>query len=554
MTQHPTSVPPFDHDFLVVGSGFGGAVSALRLAEKGYSVTVLEQGRRWRTEDFPRTNWSLAKYLWAPRLGLHGIQVLTFLRHALVLHGRGVGGGSLVYANVLARPKPSVLRGEEWGGEDWNRRLEPHYAEARRVLGATPCPGVGRSDELLRSVGRDLQGRDALRVHDVGVFFGEPGEKVPDPYFGGRGPRRTGCTRCGACMIGCGVGAKNTLDKNYLWLAERLGVEIVPETEVMEIRAVEGGYEVESRPSTGIRRPRSVRRARKVVVSGGVVGTMKLLHRSRERCGLSRLSPALGRWVRTNSEAILAADAPLGRASLDDHVAITSGLQVDERTHLEMVRFNRGSDALFWLTAPLPEAGRRLRGLAGFLATAVRHPVRLLRGLWPFGRARRTGIVLAMQDTGGHLTLSWRRRWWRLGRAGVESQVPPGEPPPVPFIPVAEEVTRRLAGELGGDAWTTWPDTILGAPVTAHVLGGARMAPDAGRGVVDFQGEAFGHPGLYVVDGSVVPVNLGVNPSLTITALAEYVMSRIPPRRAKSGDSSIFRGPPSPSSRPSTMP
>lgn len=558
MTSRPHA-PRFDHDVIVVGSGFGGAVSALRLAEKGYSVTVLEQGKRYRTEDFPRTNWSLRRYLWAPRLGLHGIQVLSFLRHALVLHGRGVGGGSLVYANTLVRPEPEVLRGEGWGGEDWNARLAPHYAEARRMLGATRCPGVGRTDELLRGVMAEAgagtgAGADAgagtacaeaagFRVHDVGVFFGEPGEEVSDPYFGGRGPPRTGCTRCGACMIGCGVGAKNTLDKNYLWLAERLGARIVPETEVREIRAVAGGYEVVSRRSVGIRRPRTVRRARRVVVSGGVMGTVELLHRSRARGGLPRLSPRLGAWVRTNSEAILAADAPPGGPPLDDHVAITSGVQVDGRTHLEMVRFNRGSDALFWLTAPLGREGTRRSGVAGLLATVLRSPARLLRGLWPFGRAQRTGIVLAMQDTEGHMSLEYRRRWWRLGRPALESRLPEGEPPPVPWIPAADEAARGLARRMGGDAWTTWPDTLLGAPITAHVLGGCRMAGSPEEGVVDFRGEAFGHPGLHVVDGSVVPVNLGVNPSLTITALAEYLMAQVPaaPRRRRGASASGAR-------------
>lgn len=519
--------PAHDCDALVIGSGFGGAVSALRLAEKGYSVVVLEQGRRWRTEDFTGSNWSLRRYLWAPSLGLHGIQVLSFLRHALVLHGRGVGGGSLVYANTLVRPRPEALRGAGWGGRDWNRRLEPHYAEARRMLGATRCPGVGRTDELLREVGRELSGGDAFRVHDVGVFFGPEGREVEDPYFGGRGPRRTGCTRCGGCMVGCPVGAKNTLDKNYLWLAERRGARIVPETEAREIRAVEGGYEVRTRRSTGLRRGRRTWRAPRVVVSGGVLGTLELLHRSRDRGGLPRLSPRLGAWVRTNSEAILVAETRAPEARLDDHVAITSGVQVDERTHLEMARFNRGSDALVALMAPLRRGGARA-GVPGVLATLLRHPLRSLRSLWPFGRAQRIAVLLAMQDTEGHLSLRLRRRWWALGRRVLASSLPAGEPPPVSRIPVAEEATHRLAEALDGDAWTTWPATLLGAPVTAHVLGGCRMGRTPEEGVVGFDGEAHGRPGLYVADGSVVPVNLGVNPALTITALAEHVMSGIP--------------------------
>jgi cholesterol oxidase len=527
--------PPLDADFLVVGSGFGGAVSALRLAQKGYSVVVLEQGRRWGSEDFPRTNWSLKDYLWLPRLGFHGIQVLSFFRHVAVLHGRGVGGGSLVYANTLVRPEAEVLRGADWGGQDWNARLDPHYDEARRMLGATPSPGVGRADELLRDIGRELGGEDAFRVHDLSVWFGEPGVEVPDPYFGGAGPPRTGCTRCGACMIGCRVGAKNTLDRNYLWLAERLGARIVPETQAVEIREVASGqgpagYEVRTRTLARSAPPRTWR-ARRVVVSGGVVGTLKLLHRSRARGGLPRLSAQLGRWVRTNSEAILAADAPRGGRSWVDHAAITSGVQADTRTHIEVVRFNEGSDALFWLTAPLPAGRPSLPGIVRLLGALARHPLRSLAGLWPAGRARRTAIVLAMQSTEGHLTLEYARRWWGLGRARLVTRVPPGETPPVPSIPVADDITRRLAKAMGGAAWTTWPDVALGAPITAHILGGCRMAVGPERGVVDFCGEAFGHPGLYVVDGSIVPVNLGVNPSLTITALAERVMASIPEKR-----------------------
>lgn len=517
----------FDADFLVIGSGFGGAVSALRLAEKGYSVVVLEQGKRYRTRDFPRTNWSLKKYLWAPALGLRGIQVLSFFRHVTVVHGRGVGGGSLVYANTLVRPDDDVFRRPEWGEGDWVGRLEPHYREARRMLGATPSPGVGRTDELLREIGRELRGKDTFRVHDVGVYFGEAGVAVADPFFHGEGPERTGCTRCGACMIGCPVGAKNTLDKNYLWFAERLGVRIVPETLATTIREVEGGYDVDTRALDGEAR---VWRAGKVVVSGGVLGTVKLLHRSRALGGLPRLSDRLGHYVRTNSESILAADAPSGGESLSDHVAITSGIQADECTHIEMVRFNEGSDALFWLMAPLLAGSARLPGLLRLLGGIVRHPLRFLGSLWPFGRARRTGILLAMQSTEGHLTLEYGRGW--LGGHGLASRVPRGETPPVASIPVADEVTRRLAGALGGGAWTTWPDLALGAPLTAHILGGCRMASDADGGVVDYRGQAFGHPGLFVVDGSVVPVNLGVNPSLTITALAEYIMAQLPEKNA----------------------
>ncbi|MCG6958226.1 MAG: GMC family oxidoreductase [Gemmatimonadetes bacterium] len=517
-----------DADVVVVGSGFGGAVSALRLSEKGYRVVVLERGRRYSPEDFPRTNWSLRKYLWAPRLGLHGIQVLSLLRHALVLHGTGVGGGSLVYANILIEPDAPVLRLPAWGPGDWATRLAPHFATARRMLGAVPCPGIGVTDELLQNAACKVTGHDTLRVHDVGVFFGEPGVTVADPYFQGRGPKRTGCTKCGACMIGCRVGAKNTLDRNYLWLAERLGAHIVPETEALEIRASNGGYAITTRRTSGLVRTRRIWRAKEVVVSCGVLGTVRLLARSRAGGGLPRLSPQLGRGVRTNSESILAADTHARGAAWDDHVAITSGVRLDEHTHVEMVRFNRGSDALFWLAVPLTDGGGRVPRPLRLLGTLLRHPLQALRALWPFGRAARSGIVLAMQTAEGQLDLVYRRRWWRLGGHALGSRVPAGEVPPTSYIPVAQEVTRRMARRARGDAWNTWPEVLLGAPTTAHVLGGCRMGATPGEGVVDFEGRVFGYPGLRVVDGSVVPVNLGVNPSLTITALAEHIMAHVP--------------------------
>jgi cholesterol oxidase len=521
----PDVGPAFDADVLVIGSGFGGAVSALRLAEKGHRVVVLERGRRYTTADFPRTNWSLRKYLWSPGLGLHGIQALTFLRHMLVLHGTGVGGGSLVYANNLIQPDEEVLRRPEWGGADWASRLAPHYAEARRMLGASRCPEVGRTDELLSEVARGLDGAGPLESNPVGVFFGEPGVEVSDPYFGGEGPARTGCTRCAACMVGCRVGAKNTLDKNYLWFAERLGARIVPETEALGIRLVEGGYAVETRRAVGIRRPRRTWTARRVVVSAGVLGSVRLLAESRRRGWLPDLSPTLGRFVRTNSEAILTADTRDPAADFGDHVAISSGLRADADTMVEMVRFNRGSDALFWLTTPLTSLPKWLPRVLRWPATVLTRPLAALRGLWPFGRARRTAIVLAMQATEGHLSLRWGRSPWRLGRRALVSELPAGEKPPLSEIPVASDITRRLASALGGDARQSLWVALRGAPTTAHILGGCRIGATANEGVVDEGGQVHGYPGLYVVDGSVMPVNLGVNPSLTITAVAEYMMS-----------------------------
>jgi len=329
-------------------------------------------------------------------------------------------------------------------------------------------------------------------------------------------------------MIGCGVGAKNTLDKNYLWLAEQLGARIVPETEAIGIESSDGGYVVHTRRSLGLRRPRRTWRARRVVVSGGVIGSVKLLLESRARGWLTGLSPRLGERVRTNSESILVADSRIPGTDYSGHVAITSGAYVDDKTYLEMVRFNPGSDPMFWLTSPLVKADGRGRGLLGLLGSLIRRPLQGLRGLWPAGRAARSGIVLAMQPTEGHMALEQEKSWF--GGAGLRSRLPEGAAPPVSHIPVANEATRRLAQRMKGDAWSTLSDVLLGGPTTAHILGGCLMGDSPESGVVNEAGEAFGHPGLYVVDGSVVPVNLGVNPSLTITALAEYIMSQVPPK------------------------
>jgi len=524
----PDATRELDADFLVIGSGFGGAVSALRLVEKGYRVVVLEQGRRWRPEDFPRTNRSIRKYLWAPRLGLSGIQAVTFLRHVLVLHGTGVGGGSLVYANNLVHPPPEAFGEEEWGEPGWDGRLEPYYAEARRMLGATPCSGFGRTDELLREVAAELPGAGPLEVNDVGVFFGDPGVEVSDPYFDGEGPSRTGCTRCGACMVGCRVGAKNTLDRNYLWLAERKGVRIVSDTCAVAIEDTGGGFVVETRRTTGFGGGRRRWRARCVVVSGGVIGTVRLLGESKRRGGLPCVSDRLGDVVRTNSEAILVADSADTSADFGDHVAITSKLRADDETFVEMVRFNRGSDALFPLAVPLGGASRLPRPVA-LVASMLRALPWSLGALWPFGRAARSAIVLAMQPTAGHLSLRVRRG--PFGGAVVRSEIPDGEAPPVGEIPVAEAITRRLAERLGGHAWQSAWTALFGSPTTAHILGGCIMGATADDGVVDELGRVHGHPGLRVVDGSVIPANLGVNPSLTITALAEHFIASVPPCR-----------------------
>jgi cholesterol oxidase len=517
-----------DYDYVVIGSGFGGSVSALRLAQKGYRVAVIEKGKRYRPEDFPKTSWNLRKFLWMPRIGLHGIQMLTLFKHVLVLHGGGVGDGSLVYANQLLVPPDDVFAKPEWGPGDWKAKLAPHYTEAKRMLGANPSPRVGRADEVLREVGIELRGEDTFHINDVGIFFGEPDRTVPDPYFDGEGPDRTGCTFCGACMVGCPVGAKNTLDRNYLYLAEGLGVEIIPETEVTGVRPTAGGYEVTTRKSTGwLRRSRSFA-ATGVVFSGGVMGSVKLLMKCKDEGWLPELSDGLGDYVRTNSESIMTVDSSDTSVDWNDQIAITSGIYADDTTHIEMVRYNKGSDLLSGLLTVMTNGGGAVPRWVRLLGNIVRHPVRFLKALWLPGQSARQSILLVMQTDENYLTLRYRPRWWKFGRPGITSTVPEGHDRVRSYIPVANQVAAMMAKRMKGYPKSMWSEVLLDAPTTAHILGGCAMADSPDHGVVGFDGQVFGYPNLFVADGSVVPANLGVNPSLTITALSEYIMSQVP--------------------------
>ncbi len=518
----------FDYDFVVIGSGFGGSVSALRLSEKGYTVAVLEKGKRWRTEDFPKTNWNIRKYLWLPALGCYGYQMLTQMKHALVFHGGGVGGGSLVYANQLLVPPDEVFRRPEWGGDGWKERLGPMYETAKTMLGANPSPRVGVADLKLQEVGIELTGKDTFHKNDVGVFFGAPGETVPDPYFGGKGPARTGCKFCGACMIGCPVGAKNTLDKNYLHLAENLGAKIFPETFVTGVRPCGGGYEVLTERSIGFRHPKKIYRARGVVFSASVLGTVKLLNKCKQGGLLPAISDRLGHYVRTNSEALLGVKSRDKDIDWNDQVAITSGIYPDATTQIEMVRYNKGSDVLLNLCTLMTDGGGRIPRGVRYLGNVLRHPLRFLSLLWPFGKAATSSIVLVMQTDENYLNLDYKRRWWRLGAKSQNSTVPQGQRRAPSYIPIANEVTKRLARKMNGIPLSSIPEAAFNALTTAHILGGCCMGAFPEEGVVNFKGEMFGYPNLYVADGSIVPANLGVNPSLTITALSEYIMAQIP--------------------------
>jgi cholesterol oxidase len=518
---------PWDYDFLVIGSGFGGAVSALRLSEKGWGVGVLEMGRRWGPADFPKTNWNVRKYLWLPALGLHGIQKMTVLQHVIVLHGVGVGGGSLVYANTLVTPPERVFRDARWpAGTDWQRKLAPHYATARRMLGATISPRVFAADELLRDVVQEETGRGAtFRRHEVGVYFGEPGVAAPDPFFGGEGPERAGCTFCGACMTGCKHNAKNTLDRNYLFLAERRGTIVHAETLVTELRPTAGGWEVDTVCSTSrlARRPRTFR-ARGVVLAAGALGTTKLLLHCKASGSLPRLSAQLGNFVRTNSEQLVGATAKDDRIDFSQGIAITSGVDADEHTHMEIVRYGKGQDFMGTLTTFLtPHRPPRPRWLV-WLGKLLRHPLAHLRLMAARNWAARTAIVLVMQPIESFMRLRLGRR---LGVESLRSEIAEGSRPPS-FIPLGNRVAERIAQRIDGIPGSLLLEVLGNRSSTAHILGGAVMAASPDEGVCDERGRVFGYEGLYVADGAAVPVNLGVNPALTITALAEHVMAGVP--------------------------
>jgi cholesterol oxidase len=487
-------VPRSDFDVVVVGSGFGGAVAALRLAEKGYRVAVLEEGRRFAPGELPRTSWQVRDYLWAPRLGCRGIQRLTLLRDVLVLSGAGVGGGSLVYANTLYEPPPSV-----WADERWGEELAPWYEQARRMLGVTRFPGDTPADEVMRGIAGRLGVGDTFEHTPVGVWFGEDGV---DPYFGGAGPLRNGCDLRGACMTGCRHNAKNSLDRNYLWLAERSGVEIHPGTRVR--RLVRGGHVAGTVPGTWlVETARGGFTAREVVLAAGVLGTLGILFRS----GLG--GPRVGDDVRTNSEVIVGATARSAGVDYSRGVAITSMIRADEHTQIQPVRYGKGSNLMGLLGTIMVEEAGPVR----WLAACARHPAAFLRSLRLRRWSERTVILLVMQTRENAL----RVRMGRRRRLTTLYSDAPGT------IPVANEAARIAAQLVGGDAGSSINEVVLGTPTTAHILGGACV--DA---VVDRYHRVLDAPGLHVLDGSAVNANLGVNPSLTIAAQAERACSLWP--------------------------
>jgi cholesterol oxidase len=507
-------------DVIIIGSGFGGSVSALRLAEKGYRVTVLEAGRRFTQDTLPKTSWDLKKFLWAPRLGMTGMQRITWLKDVVILSGAGVGGGSLVYANTLYTPLPPFYKDAQWAHiTDWESELAPHYDQAQRMLGVVENPTHTESDRVFKKVAEDMGVGETFHPTPVGVFFGEPGVEVADPYFGGAGPRRTGCVQCGNCMIGCRFGAKNRLDTNYLYLAERLGAVVEPLTTVTKVEQ-QGDHWVVTSVPTGKKGPATRRTANQVVLAAGTLGTQKLLHTMRDSGVLPRLSPRLGEKTRTNSEALLGAQtAKVPAVPFNQGVAITSSFHPDEVTHVEPVRYGSGSNAMGMLSTILVDGGGIPRPLR-FLGQVLRHPYVFLKSLSVRRWSEKTIIVLVMQTLDNSISVRRTRRG-RLTSA-------PGHGAPNPtWIPVAHEATRRIADEIGGFPGGTVGD-IANVPMTAHILGGCTISDSPETGVIDPYHRVHGYPTLHVVDGAAISANLGVNPSLTITAQAERAMSLWP--------------------------
>jgi len=513
-------------DVVVVGSGFGGSTTALRLTEKGYRVTVLEAGRRFDESTFPRTSWRLRSFLWAPRLGCFGIQRISLIKDVMVLAGAGVGGGSLNYANTLYEPLAPFYADPQWGHiTDWRDELAPFYDQAKRMLGVVPNPTITPSDEIMREVADEMGVGDTFRPTPVGVFFGQPGVVVDDPYFGGAGPSRRGCIECGECMTGCRHGAKNTLLQNYLYLAEQAGAAVHPMTTVIRIRSLpDGRYAVDTeRTGSWVRKRRRTFVARDVVLGAGTMGTQRLLHRMRDEGHLPHLSARLGELTRTNSEAILGARTFRRDVDFTKGVAITSSFHPDHQTHIEPVRYGEGSNAMGLLTTGLADGGGRSRPLT-WLREAARHPLMLLRNTSMRHWSEQIIIALVMQTRDNSITCFTKRGL--LGRRKLTSKQGHGEPNPT-WIPVGHDAVRRIATKIKGFAGGGWND-VFNIPMTAHFLGGAPIGDSPATGVIDAYHRAYGHPGLHVVDGAAVSANLGVNPSLTITAQAERAMSMWP--------------------------
>ncbi len=518
-------------DYIIIGSGFGGSVSAMRLSEKGYSVLVIEKGKRYTAKDFPKTNWNIRKYLWIPLLKCFGIQKLTFFKEVFVISGVGVGGGSLVYANTHMIPPDAFFENPAWSHlKDWKKTLLPYYDRAKFMLGTIKYPKHHEEDEVLKEIARDMGKEDSYGNVNVGVYFGDTTKEV-DPYFKGLGPPRKGCTECAGCMVGCRHNAKNTLDKNYLWFAEKFGAKVFPKTLATKIEFKNGEYHITTQSSTSwFTRKKQVFKSKGLVMSGGVLGTMELLLRQKhELKTMPHLSDTLGFNLRTNSESlcgVLSRDRKLNHG-----VAITSIFNPDEHTHIEIVKYPDHSDSMFRLATFATGPGTPFVRTAKLIGNILSRPFTYLKSNLKFNIARNSIILLVMQTLDNSMKMVWKQGWLG-GKMAMDNS---GRNRVPAYIETGQQVMHRYAEKVNGISMNALTEIIFNMSTTAHILGGCPMSETKETGVVNEKFEVHGYPSMLVLDGSIIPCNLGVNPSLTITALSEYAMEQIPVKEGYAG-------------------
>ncbi|NVJ56243.1 MAG: GMC family oxidoreductase [Vibrionaceae bacterium] len=532
----------YDFDQVIIGSGFGGSVSALRLTEKGHRVLILEKGKHRKDNEFPETNLDKPNYLWMPKLGWKGILQFSYTSKATILHGVGVGGGSQVYANVHLVPDDEVFHSPSWSRirNDWKEVLTPFYSLAQRMLGTTQNPYTNIADETLRQVAIDIGTEDSYKTVTTGVVFpqsdGIKGKAIPDPYFNGDGPERKTCNLCGSCLIGCRNNAKNTLMKNYLYFAQRNGAEIRAESEVLKIEPIsvngcsngKNGYVITVKDTSGTSPKITQIKTRGVVVSAGVMGTVPLLLRMRDQHKtLPNISSLLGRQVRTNSETLTTANDM--DANVSEGLSISSFISVDKVTNMEINRFREGADGTWMYLPYVPMVtGTGVVRILKLVRNSVLHPIKTFKVLNPKGKAARSILFLVMQTSDSFIHFEWRRKWYRLFKKDITTVQNKEDTPLTVSFPAAEKATQLYVKKLGGEAGSSLSEILTGAPMTAHIMGGVAIGNNESEGVVNQSGEVFGYENLRVIDATIIPGNLGVNPSLTITALAEFAMSQLP--------------------------